>query len=137
MIPNNKTSSQQKRLYILGWFLLAGCIFFYFLLTHVPSIRQIPCWFRLATGLYCPGCGATRAFVLLCHGKILASLAYSPVILYGAVLYLWFMISNSIELLTEGRMAIGMKYRNVYLYIGIVLILGSWIVKNLLLVLLS
>lgn len=47
------------------------------------------------------------------------------------------MISNSIELLTEGRMAIGMKYRNVYLYIGIVLILGSWIVKNLLLVLLS
>lgn len=128
-----KTNSQQKTLYILGWFLLAGCVLFYFLLIYVPSIRRLPCWFRLFTGLYCPGCGATRAFVLLCQGRLLASLAYSPVVLYSAVLYLWFMLSNSIEFLSKGRLSIGMRYRNLYLYIGILLILGNWIIKNLLL----
>jgi hypothetical protein len=36
------------------------------------------CWFRLTTGLPCPGCGLTRAIALLMHGRVFASLAMHP-----------------------------------------------------------
>lgn len=36
------------------------------------------CWFRLTTGIPCPGCGLTRAVALLLHGRLLASLAMHP-----------------------------------------------------------
>jgi hypothetical protein len=36
------------------------------------------CWFRLTTGLPCPGCGLTRAVALLLHGHVGASLAMHP-----------------------------------------------------------
>jgi len=36
------------------------------------------CWFRLTTGIPCPGCGLTRAVTLLMHGRLGASLAMHP-----------------------------------------------------------
>jgi hypothetical protein len=40
------------------------------------------CWFRLTTGMPCPGCGMTRAIALLMHGRLGSSLAINP---FGAV----------------------------------------------------
>ena len=37
-----------------------------------------PCIFHSLTGLYCPGCGATRALHHLLHGEIHAALAMNP-----------------------------------------------------------
>lgn len=51
-------------------------------------IRQgggIPCLFHLLTGLYCPGCGGTRAVWYLLHGQILKSVQYHPLVLYMAL----------------------------------------------------
>ena len=39
------------------------------------------CIFRIFTGLPCPGCGLTRAFILLLQGKILSSLHYHLLLL--------------------------------------------------------
>jgi hypothetical protein len=36
------------------------------------------CPFRTVTGLPCPTCGMTHAFVLLAHGDVLGALAWSP-----------------------------------------------------------
>lgn len=36
------------------------------------------CWFRMTTGLPCPGCGLTRSVALLMHGHVGASLAMHP-----------------------------------------------------------
>ena len=38
------------------------------------------CVFRELTGLYCPGCGAARAFHALIHGDFLAALDYNPLL---------------------------------------------------------
>lgn len=38
----------------------------------------IPCIFRKITGLYCPGCGATRSIIALLKGNIKASFSYNP-----------------------------------------------------------
>lgn len=40
---------------------------------------ELPCLFQMITGLYCPGCGGTRAALSLLHGQILRSLLYNPI----------------------------------------------------------
>lgn len=51
----------------------------------IKIIRQgIPCLFHLLTGLYCPGCGGTRAVWYLLHGQILKSIQYHPLVPYTA-----------------------------------------------------
>lgn len=37
-----------------------------------------PCVFRKATGIYCPGCGSTRALRALFAGDFLAAFRYNP-----------------------------------------------------------
>ena len=43
------------------------------------------CLFHELTGLYCPGCGGTRAVWALLHGKFWLSFCYHPLVLYAAV----------------------------------------------------
>ncbi len=54
---------------------------------HLPSI----CPFYNLTGLPCPGCGLTRAFVCLGHGQWRESLHWHPLgwLIYGVFLLLW------------------------------------------------
>lgn len=54
---------------------------------HLPSI----CPFYNLTGLPCPGCGLTRAFVCLGHGQWRESLHWHPLgwLIYGVCLLLW------------------------------------------------
>jgi hypothetical protein len=53
----------------------------------IPSI----CPFYEMTGLPCPGCGLTRAFVCLGHGDWRTSLHWHPIgwLVYGIFLLLW------------------------------------------------
>lgn len=36
------------------------------------------CWLYAATGLWCPGCGGTRAVHSLLHGDVAAAFSYNP-----------------------------------------------------------
>lgn len=47
--------------------------------TGMPSWFHCP--FHRATGLYCPGCGSTRATHHLLNADVLASLRYHPLLL--------------------------------------------------------
>ena len=52
----------------------------------------LPCLFQAFTGLYCPGCGTTRALHALVHGDIATAFAMNPLLfvlapLLGAVLW--------------------------------------------------
>lgn len=48
------------------------------------------CLFRHLTGLYCPGCGGTRAFIYLIHGNIPESILYHPLVIYAVILTAFF-----------------------------------------------
>lgn len=89
----------------------------------------LPCLFHTLTGLYCPGCGGTRAFKALIFGRPLLSFCYHPLVPYCAVAAVWFFGSYILYWLTGKE-----KYR-VFLparviYVGIAIILINFLVKN-------
>lgn len=100
-------------------------IFHFHLIEKVP-----PCVFYTVTGLYCPGCGGTRASFALLRGNPLRSFYYHPFVLYVAIVGGWFMVSQTIERLSQGKVHIGMNFRSIYLWIGMIIIIVNFIVKN-------
>ncbi len=115
-------------LLFLTFFIAIG--FGYLAIKHFSiTIYQFPCAFHQLTHLYCPGCGGTRAIRSLMQGDIIKSLYYHPVVSYGVGFILFFMISHTVKYVTRGKIK-GIKYRNVYLYIAIVIIVINVIWKN-------
>ena len=80
---------------------------------------------------YCPGCGGTRAVRLLLTGHIWKSFLHHPGVLFAAALYLWFMVSQTIERLSKGKLEVGLPYSDRFLYWEIVVILIQCLIKNL------
>lgn len=119
-------------LIILGIFLIAGIFFF----TNEGLLRAImpPCAFYKITGYYCPGCGATRSVYALFQGHPLQSLFYHPFILYTFLVGGWFMLSQTIELFSKGKVRIGMHFRPIWAYVGIAIIFLNCIIKDLIII---
>ena len=118
--------------YITGWFLI-GSIFLYKMTGQTFMERNMPCVFHMLTGLYCPGCGGTRAAVLLLQGQWIRSFLYNPVVPYAAAVGIWFMVSQTAERISAGKCKIGMHYRNLYLWIALALLFVNFIIRNVLL----
>ena len=124
---------ERKSLYWAGWVLLGLGVLYLVLVQVVGSLPNpfaLPCPFHFLTGYYCPGCGGTRAVRLLLSGDIPGSVYYHPLVLYGAVLYLWFMISNTIEYASRGTIPIGMRYRRGYVIAGVLILALNFVIKN-------
>lgn len=92
-----------------------------------------PCILHLMTGYYCPGCGGTRAVYALLRGDIWQSFCYHPFVLYTVVIGCWFMISQTIERASHGRIKIGLHFREIYMWIALGIIAVNFLVKNVVL----
>lgn len=89
----------------------------------------MPCVFRLLTGLYCPGCGGTRAVLALLTGRPLVSFLYHPLVLYCVVLAVWFAVSYLLYRRT-GKQVYRRYLENRYVYAGVLLTAVNFLVKN-------
>lgn len=78
------------------------------------------CIVRELYGLYCPGCGGTRAVWALFHGQILKSIWYHPIVMYTLVVTLYHLVFRK-------------KPKVSYLFIALGIIILNCIVKNILL----
>ena len=120
--------------YIMGW-CAAGIFAALFLFVRVTGIPVwkflLPCPFHALTGAYCPGCGGTRAVRALLAGKWLRSFVLHPFVPYVALLSGWFMISQTIERVSGSRIRIALRFRDVYIWIALLLIVVNCLVKNL------
>lgn len=123
-------------LYKLGAILLFVAILFLSII-HMFQINYqlflLPCLFYKITGLYCPGCGGTRSVHALMDGHLFSSIRYNPIVLYGVFIYLWYMISNTIEYVSKHKIKVGMKYHDTYLWIGLAILILFCLLRNFLL----
>lgn len=122
--------------YIAGWciVLLAAACLAAMHLCHLPLMRYTkPCLLHTWTGYYCPGCGGTRAVYALFSGKLFLSIRYHPLVPYTAAVGGWFMISQTMERLSRGRLKIGMHMRERWLWLALAIVTVNFVIKNLLL----
>ena len=131
-----QTSEMMNRtVYRLCWVFLCLLPLLFISITQIPILRDFvfkPCVFFDATGLFCPGCGGTRSIIALFSGHPIKSLLLHPFVLYFVICFSLFFISQTLSRLTKGRIK-GMNYRNIYVYIGLGIILVQWLAKNIVL----
>lgn len=124
----------EDKLYCIGWcFLIAAAAgaFIYFRVV-MPGSLVGPCFFYHILGIYCPGCGGTRAVWALLHGKLLLSAWYHPLVPYTAVIFGGFMVTQTLERLHAGRIK-GWKFHSWHLYGAVAVLTANWVLKNFLL----
>lgn len=91
---------------------------------------RIPCLFHEITGLYCPGCGGTRALKALLKGEFLLSFLYHPFVLYGAGLAVW---CGCRYLFPKRKQDVSLLPDLRAVYVGAAVIVVNFLVKNYLL----
>lgn len=96
------------------------------------DLTRSGCLFQLLFGMYCPGCGGTRALNALLHGEVFRSIWYHPLVPYGAGLYLAFMITWTVAKLHLFGIRKGLKFREEYMYAMLVIVAVNFIIKNVL-----
>lgn len=89
-----------------------------------------PCLFRRLTGLLCPGCGATRAFHQLLHGRLAAALALNPLLPLSLPLLGWLFLAQAREALGRPPLPAPRLARG-WLWALLALILAFWVARNL------
>lgn len=95
---------------------------------HAPT-----CLFHRLTGLYCPGCGGTRALYLFLRGQWAASFVYHPLVLYTFVTCIYLCIRFLLRRISNH---FSDKNRSSYrpsagwLWGALLLVIANFIVKN-------
>lgn len=132
-MEKNRDLQQERGLYQLGLvlFFLAAVLKLLSLFCEL-KVYKLPCIVNKLTGYYCPGCGGTRACMALFKGNVVRSFCCHPVVPYAAALYVWFMITHTVEYVSKGKIKAGMRYSDKYLKGALWIILFQWIIKNLL-----
>ena len=128
--------SLETRLYRCGWVILIALGVLKLLQKvlfpqFVLSFGTRPCVFYTLTGYFCPGCGGTRSLRALLSGKIFVCAVDFPMIFYAAVVFAWFMISQTIDRISRHRIPIGMRYRHAWVYASLAIVVIHFVVKNL------
>lgn len=128
---NRKLGDIDKVFYVLG-LIIIGVGIILMLLFFSTGINVLllypPCTFHEITGLSCPGCGGTRAFIALLHGDIMKCIYYYPPLLYSITVYILFMARCTLYVFFGFK-----KSHNgailKYIYIFIALVFTQWGVK--------
>ena len=97
----------------------------------IPNLPDAECVVHKFLGLYCPGCGGTRAVIALLHGELLKSAWYHPFVMYTVLMYAWFMISHTLEKLHVPLIR-GMLFKTWIMYGMLVMIGLNFVLKNVL-----
>lgn len=135
-----KIKNPTYRICLISWCLAGMGLFiagvFYFCDIHFDDIQKYwkPCILYTMAGIYCPGCGGTRAVKSLLEGHFFQSFLYHPIILYTVGLYGWYMISNTIQWISREKLRIGIHFHKWFGFAALIIIIGNFILRNILLI---
>lgn len=88
------------------------------------------CGIKRVLGIPCPGCGGTRAVLSLFHGEIFRAVYYNAFVVFGAVWYLLFFFSQTLQRLSGGRVK-GMQFHAAYMYVAVAVLMIQYVLKLL------
>lgn len=136
MVPmdeNKQELSTEEVLYRTGLAIIPAGIFLRYVALRwiIPILPDSECVIHSLFGIYCPGCGGTRAVITLLHGQFLKSAWYHPFVMYTVLMYAWFMISHTLEKL-QVPLIKGMKFEPWIMYGMLVMIGLNFVLKNVL-----
>lgn len=121
-------------LYKLGLLLLIPLVGLFFYLRTDNAVDHLLnggyfCAIRRLTGMWCPGCGGTRASFYLARFQILDSIKMNIAVPLGAAMYIIFMLVETSHRLFKTK---GLKEKHFYIMLAVfvVSIIGRWIVVN-------
>lgn len=132
-IPN--IAKVSRDIFYIGMLLgILGSIAGIVLMVLHVDLRSVlpPCVLHSTVGLYCPGCGGTRACYALLEGRILDSILAHPLVIYLAVGYVVYILSHLLDIITCGKIR-GCYFCPYYWYVGIGILLIQFVAKDLLL----
>lgn len=127
----NRSARWGPRVVLVLMLALVGPIAVSLLYTYPPTEYSfLPCLFNRFTGLYCPGCGATRCCHSLLHGDIEQAFAWNPLL----VLLLPFLVyatGRGVYRAWTGHRFAGYRFPAWTTYALIWTILVYWVVRNI------
>lgn len=134
IVNKNASMNFEHQIFKLGLVFIAisAIIVFIYFKIIAPNVDIPTCMWDSILGIYCPGCGGTRAVIALLHGDIILSLWYHPVVLYSVVIFSAFMLSQGFARITNYRYIKGIPFYNWYLYGALLIIVINVVVKNIL-----
>jgi hypothetical protein len=95
--------SRVRALYITGAAVLLAGLALVFAFNPTQTRIFPPCPLYAATGLYCPGCGSTRAVHHLLHGHVAAAFGYNPLLVVSLPFLAYAVFRRFIRSLPPGR----------------------------------
>lgn len=132
-----KNKNEIDIMYIIG-LLLAGILFITFVILKTTNFKSFlfegtpDCFFERLTGIFCPGCGLTRASVSFFDGKIITSFLYNAIVPYAAFSYGYLMIRQTLHYLIKTKPSTVRMLLN-FVYVGAGILVVQWIIKVILL----
>lgn len=112
-------------------FIIIAVIFFWIFGNKITN-GMTECYFKKITGLYCIGCGGTRAFNHFVRFHWLKSLYYHPFVPYAFFSYFLFIINGF--LYRHNFKCIEKINPLVLIYVGVGVLFLSFAIKNILLI---
>ncbi len=82
---------------------LFGLAYSFFIDPTKSPDATFPCVTREAFGIYCPGCGDTRALHALTHGKILTAFDYNFLFPFIVIILAWYFLVGLTTLFFKKR----------------------------------
>lgn len=127
-----KEKNLNDYVYISVIIIVLVLIMFYIIYVLIGKPPIFNCWIYENFGIYCPGCGCTRALINLVQGNIIKSLYYNPTVLYTVIVLIIYLVGNTIAKVLKKDSKYILKYTPILIYVGIFILIGTCIVKNLL-----
>ncbi|MCR5691925.1 MAG: DUF2752 domain-containing protein [Eubacterium sp.] len=134
-------NSTDKLFYFFGLLIFAGLICVAFLTRSgilVLSHMGFRCDFHSMTGLYCPGCGGTRAVIALVTGHPVQSFFLHPFVPCTAGFFglyiLWNSLASLLSHIKKETKIPFWHFRSLYVFLGLAILFLQWLAKNILLI---
>ncbi|MBR5228150.1 MAG: DUF2752 domain-containing protein [Clostridia bacterium] len=96
------------------------------------TIPRPRCYIYSEFGIYCPGCGCTRAFKSMLRGEFIQSLIFNPTVMYYTVIIFIYMLCSVLDKVLKKNISSKIHIKLLF-YIGVAIFICTWIIKNIIL----